>query len=548
MRDDEATREEFDFVVVGAGSAGCVLAARLSEDSSVRVLLLEAGPRDTHPFVHIPAAFPQLFASRLDWGRATVPQSRLGGRSILWPSGRVLGGSSSLNAMMWVRPMRADYDAWATAGGDGWSYTTLRPYFERIERAEGLEGHATTGALSIERQRDPSPLTAAFLEATAACGIPRDPHPNPEAPTGASETAVTQMHGRRCSAADAYLRPALRRPNLVVRTGATCERVLVEHGRTTGVAYRAGSGPRRVAAVRREVVLSAGTVASAALLLRSGIGPAPELQALGIDVVAHSPHVGRHLEDHLTSGVVVEAPGETTLASARRPGALLSYLLRRRGLLTSPICEAYAFVSSGPTGAPPDLELVFAPVAFLDEGTTLPTVHGMTLAAVLLQPDSNGSVHLASPDIADAPIVDPAYLSDPAGRDAARLEAGVAWCLRLLRAPSLAARSGARIAPAVLGDDAAVVEAAVRDHAQTLYHPVGTCRLGMDRSSVVDPELRVRGVERLRVADASVIPRIVRGHTNAPTLLVAERAADLLAGRPGPAFRSVADTGTAKAT
>ena len=538
--------EEFDYIVVGGGSAGCVLAGRLSADPAVRVLLLEAGPGSGHPFVRVPAAFPRLFGGRLDWGRSTTPQDGLAGRRVLWPSGRVLGGSSSINAMMWVRPMRPDYGAWSAAGGDRWGFEALDPYFDRIEDAEGLgEGHRRGGAVSIARQRDPHRLTAAFLEAASQCGIPRDPFPNLDEPAGASEAAVTQRRGARCSAADAYLRPARRRANLVVRTGALCERVVFSGTEATGVEYRLRTGPSRRAGARREVVLAAGAVGSPALLWRSGVGPGRDLATLGVEVVADRPEVGRNLEDHVTAGVVVATPGERTLASARSARELAAYVFGRRGMLTSPICEAYAFVSSVADAAPPDLELVFAPVAFLDEGTTLPRLHAMTLAAVLLQPESRGSVRLASADPAEAPIVDPAYLSDAGGHDAATLEAGVAWCLRLLRTPALARVAGEMIAPPPSsgpGADADLVRAAVRDFAQTLYHPVGTCRLGSDASSVVDPELAVRGVTRLRVADASVIPRIVRGHTNAPTLLVAERAADLITGRRDPAPTSAAGT------
>lgn len=524
--------DRFDYVVVGAGSAGCVLAARLSEDPDTTVCLLEAGPRDRHPFVHIPAAFPRLFGGPLDWGFETVPQERLDGRTIAWPRGRVLGGSSSINAMMWLRGTPADYDGWAEVAGPAWSYSSVLPYFRRAEAWEGGgdDARGADGPVPVSSLRDPNPLTSSFLAAARAAGVAPCPSPGGPVEEGAAETPVTQRRGRRVSAADAYLRPARHRPNLVVRTGAAATGVCFEGRRATGVAYRLGRDERVVSA-RREVILAAGAVGSPHLLQCSGVGPADDLRRLGIEVVADLPAVGAGLEDHLTSGIAVEANAPVTLSGATSPGALARYLLARRGLLTSNVAEAVAFVRSDPALAAPDLELVFLPVPFLDQGRTLPSAHGVTLAAVLLQPSSSGSIRLADPDPAVPPVIDPAYLTDPEGHDEAVLSHGVRLCQALLATAPLADALGAVLAPAgETGEEA--VRTAVRALSQTLYHPVGTCKMGLGPDSVVDPACRVRQVEGLRVVDASVMARIVRGHTHAPTVMIAELVADLVRGRP----------------
>ncbi|MCU1489545.1 MAG: glucose-methanol-choline oxidoreductase, partial [Acidimicrobiaceae bacterium] len=429
--------ERFDYVVVGAGSAGCVLAARLSEDPGNSVLLLEAGPRDRHPYVHIPAAFPQLFDGRLDWAYRTVAQAQLGDRRVFWPRGKVLGGSSSLNAMLWVRGFPADYDAWASCAGPTWSYEALLPTFLKIEDTEGATPddplHGSGGPMPVSALRDPNPLTGRFLEAAEQIGMARLDDPNAGG-QGASEFVVTQRRGRRVSAADAYLRPARHRQNLVVRTGAQATEIVFSGRRATGVGYRSG---RSVSAVQatREVVLAAGAIGSPQLLLCSGVGRGEDLARLGIDVVADRPAVGENLQDHLTSGIAVASRRKVTLTSARTARALARYLIGRRGPLTSTVAEAMAFLSSRPGLAGPDLELVFLPVPFLDEGLRLPERHGVSLAAVLLQPESRGAVSISSPDPAVAPRIDPRYLSDRGGLDREVLAAGVRTCQRILAAP-----------------------------------------------------------------------------------------------------------------
>jgi choline dehydrogenase len=507
----------YDYVIVGAGSAGAVVAARLTEDPSCRVALLEAGPSDSNPLIHIPAAFSELFDSKVDWGYRTVPQPQLGGRNVYWPRGRVLGGSSSINAMMWVRGFPADYDAWAEACGPDWGADEIVRYLLRIEdfgAAPDGDEHGAGGPLRVEPQREPSMLTGRFIEACDGFGI------------AAVQSAVTQKDGRRWSTADAYLKPARDRPNLVVHTGALVSRVLFEGRRATGVEYLVG-GRRATATARHEVVLCGGAVNSPQLLMLSGIGPGEHLRQRDVTVLFDAPDVGRNLRDHLASGLVFRAKGAKTLKSGRSLGQLARYVLGRHGMLTSNVGEAYGFLKSDEKLEQPDLELVFAPVPFLDEGLTRPKVHGFTVSAALQQPLSHGAITLASADPTVAPVIDPRYLSDPDGADRAALLHGIEVCDRIGSSPQLAPyANGYLLLEGLSGAEA--YEASIRRYAQTLYHPVGTCRMGRDARSVVDPELRVRGVEGLRVADASVMPTIIRGHTNAPSIVIGERASDLL--------------------
>jgi choline dehydrogenase-like flavoprotein len=502
---------DVDTVVVGAGSAGCVLAARLSEDPHTEVLLLEAGGSDERSEVRIPAAFSKLFRSDADWNYLTEPQAELGGRRIYWPRGKVLGGSSSLNAMMAIPGHAADYDGWGARGAAGWSWQELAPLLERVE-----------SVLAVEELRDPNPLTLAFLQAAEQAGIPRSPTLGPTDLEGVRLTRVTQRRGRRRSAADGYLRPALGRPNLTVETGAHATRVLFEGRRAVGIEYvRAG---RTEVVSAREVVLAGGAVNSPQLLLLSGVGPAAELERHGIAQVHELPGVGSHLEDHLTGGIFVESRVPLSLYAAERPLQLLRYLVARKGMLTSNVAEAAAFVRSRPDVEAPDLELLFAPVLFQNEGLTPPSRHGFTIAAIVLQPLSSGTIGLRSADPFDAPLIDPRYLSG-AG-DLRTLLYGIELARRLVSMPAFEELAGPELEPGDIG-----LEEHVRARSHTLYHPVGTCRLGTDELAVVDPQLCVRGLEGLRVADASVMPRIPRGHTHLPTLMIAERAAELLRSR-----------------
>jgi choline dehydrogenase len=519
--------EEFDFIVVGAGSAGCVLAARLSEDPSTTVLLLEAGRRDRHPAIRIPAAFPKLFDGPLDWGYRTTPQPSLANRRIFWPRGKVIGGSSSINAMMWIRGTPSDYDRWGSLAGPTWNWESLLPYFLRLEDDESNGGdgeHGLGGPLPVTAQRDPNELTAAWLAAASEHGIGALAGNS----SGVALAPVNQRGGKRVSAADAYLRPAHARRNLVVRSGSGVRRIMIDSGQATGVEYVAARRVEQVRA-RREVILAAGAVNSPQLLMCSGIGPAARLASLGIDVVADRPEVGENLQDHLTAGVAFSAKRRVSIASAQSPAAVLRYLVAHKGPLTSNIAEGFGFVRSSEGVTQPDLELLFVPSLFLNEGLEIQRSHGLTLGAVLLQPESRGRVTITSPDPDVAPDIDPAYLSDPRGLDADRLRAGIRLCLDIAGSPSLKAEIASLVQPAGPLDDQ-TVERSLRNFAQTLYHPVGTCRMGDDAASVVDRDLRVRGVSRLRVVDASVIPTITHGHTHAPTVVIAERAADLIKG------------------
>jgi choline dehydrogenase len=498
-----------DYIVVGTGSAGSVVASRLSADPSASVVVLEAGPRDKDKFIHIPAGFAKLFGGDMDWNYVTEPQKELDGREIYWPRGKVLGGSSSMNAMMWVRGFPADYDEWAAHAGEQWSYANVENYFNRIER----------GPLVISPQRSPRTSTAEWLRAVSGCVA---------APQGFCETRVTQRRGARWSTADAYLKPALRRKNLRLLTEATATRVVIDGNRAVGVEYEK-DGASQVVGARREVVLCGGAINTPQLLMLSGIGHRDQLADHGIDVVREAPDVGANLLDHLVVPLGFDVPSDT-LFTAEKPLQLVNYLVRRRGMLTSNVGEAYGFVKSRPDLQLPDLELIFAPAPYFDEGIGEPyTTHAVVMGPILLKPQSRGTITLRSADPKDTPIIDPAYLTDGAGADRAALMAGLRMCAEIAKSPALKDLIGKVARPrgaTDLGDE--TLERALNSLSHTLYHPVGTCRMGSDDASVVDPELRVRGVDGLRVADASVMPTIIRGHTHAPSVLIGEKAADLI--------------------
>jgi choline dehydrogenase len=509
-----------DVVIVGAGAAGCVLASRLTEDPDRSVLLLEAGARARRLETRVPVAFSKLFRTSLDWGDSTAPQGQLDGREIVFPRGRALGGSTVLNAMIALRGQRADYDDWAARGCRGWSWDDVEPAFAA----------AAAGPFPLTDQRDPHVLSEAFVHAVHACGFPLATDLNGETVAGVGLVPVTQRRGRRFGVVDGYLRPALRRPNLTVATGARVTRVLVEDHRAVGVAYRPEGTDEggEEEALADEVVVSAGTIGSPQLLQLSGIGPRDALERAGVDVVHELPGVGANLLDHLASGLFVGTRNVETLASAQSFRNLLDWAARGRGPLTSNVAEAAALVHSGPAAGAPDLELLFAPVLFVDQGLTQPTEHGFTLGVILLHPRSSGTVSLRSSDPRDPPVVDPRYLTDPEGADAATLLRGLRIARRVVSQAPLAAFVDRELEP---GADARTDDELlqhIRALSQTLYHPVGTCRMGADPLAVVDPSLRVRGIDALRVVDASVMPALPSGHTNWPTVMIAERAAALL--------------------
>jgi choline dehydrogenase len=517
----------FDYVIVGAGSAGCVLANRLSADPRVSVLLLEAGGGDSRREVHIPAAFSKLFRGAEDWAYATEPESALGRRALYWPRGKMLGGSSSMNAMLYVRGNRRDYDAWRDAGCEGWGFADALQLFKKAERnARGAsEYHGADGPLDVVDQRDPNPLSLACVEATGAIGVAPIDDFNGAEQDGASLYQVTQRRGARWSAADAYLRPAAARHNLFVRTGAQATRVLLERGRAVGIAF-AVDGFIEHAYASHEVILCGGAVNSPQLLMLSGIGPADELLRLDIPVAVDLPGVGGNLQDHLVVGVMHACTRPITLAGAESFGNVARYLVSRRGPLTSCIAEAGAFVRTSAGLAQPDVQLHFVPGFFADHGFRNPPGHGFTLGAALLRPESRGRIALRSSSPFDAPSIRANYLSE--SRDLDVLVESIRLFREVAASRAFDAWRGAEVVP---GPDARSRDEIVRsiaEWAQTLYHPAGTCAMGMDASSVVDARLRVRGVSGLRVVDASIMPTIVAGNTNAPTIMIAEKGAEMI--------------------
>ncbi|MFE3024187.1 GMC family oxidoreductase [Nocardia tengchongensis] len=518
-----------DFVVVGAGSAGAALAAKLSERPGVSVVVLEAGGEDTDKFAHIPAAFNQLFQGDNDWNYRTETQPELSNRRVYWPRGKMLGGSSSMNAMMWVRGFAADYDEWSRYAGPEWSFEQVLPYFQRIETVEEAAepGEGRNGPLHISRQRSPRALTHTYLQAAAEAGYPVE-RANGDRPQGFSQTMVTQKRGARWSTADAYLRPARQQGrNITVVTDAHATRVLFDGTRAIGVEFRIGGETKQISA-KREVILSGGAINTPQLLELSGIGDGDRLQEFGIPVVRHLPEVGRGLRDHLAAPIVYRTTGGSLYGADKNLLELANYLLLRRGQLTSNIGEAYGFTRSREDLDLPDLELIFAPAPYIAEGLGEPDGHALTFAAVLLKPESIGSVSITSPDPFVAPRINPRYCAEPADR--AALLAGLRTCVEIARQPALKEHIGELMQPAVPSDTSLdeVLRRCLEDHSHTLYHPVGTCAMSRDESSVVDPQLRVRGIEGLRVADTSVMPVITRGHTHAPAVMIGEKAADLI--------------------
>jgi len=518
---------EFDYVIVGAGSAGCVLASRLTEDPDVTVCLIEAGPPDTADEIHLPAGALAVSLSKYDWGFVCDPEPGLGYRQRVLPRGRTLGGSSSVNAMVYIRGNRADYDGWAAMGFEGWGWESVLPYFIRAEDNErgASELHGAGGPLRVIDNRSRYRTCEAFIEAGVEAGLALNDDFNGPRQDGVGWYQVTQRDGMRCSAAVAYLHPVMQRPNLTVQTDAYVNRLLLEGTRAVGVEVDRGGAVEQVRA-GREVILSAGTYQSPQVLLLSGIGPAEELELGGIPPV-HDLPVGRGLQDHLATWITytTDQPSLLTAESEESLGLLQS---EGRGPLTSNFAESGGFLRTREGLPAPDIQLHAIPILFPEAGSGEILVDGWALSACLLRPTSRGFVKLRSRVPTSKPRILHNYIATD--EDRATLIEGVRRAFEICCQSALAAVStGPYAVPA--GEDDASILAHIERNSTTLYHPVSTCAMG----KVVDAELRVMGMEGLRVVDASVMPTLVRGNTNAPTIMIAERAADLIRGRTPPA-------------
>ena len=519
---------QYDFIIVGAGSAGCVLAGRLSENPNNRVLLLEAGGRDWHPFIHVPAGLAKLIhLESINWAYETEPQAELGGRRLYWPRGRVLGGSSSINAMCYCRGHLKDYDDWAAGGARGWGFDEVLPYFRLSEDQENgaCEFHGAGGPLAVQNLRHSNPLSAVFIEAAAQAGQPLTDDFNGPRQRGFGYYQVTQRDGRRCSSAVAYLHPAMKRPNLTVRTHAQATRILLEGQRATGVEYRHRRTTRTVHG--GQVILAGGAINSPQLLMLSGIGAADHLRAQHIDVRHDLPGVGQNLQDHLDICTLVHCRQPVSYDQISELISGLRYLFTRKGPASSNIAEAGGFVVSHlATDDRPDIQMHFVPAFLDDHGRNILPGHGMTIHACALRPESRGELTLRSADPLSAPLLQPNYLQREYDR---RL---MIECVRLAREifvqDAFRPYAGDELYPGAATRSETEVLDFIRRKAETIYHPVGTCKMGEDDMAVVDPALRVRGLEALAVVDASVMPTLVSGNTNAPTIMIAEKFAATL--------------------
>jgi choline dehydrogenase-like flavoprotein len=522
--------DEFDIIVIGGGSAGSAAAGRLSEDGKYSVCLVEAGGNNTGYRTIVPG-FVAFQNSKTNWAFETVPQAGLNGRCGYQPRGKGLGGSSAINGMVYIRGNAFDYNNWAALGCDGWSYTDVLPYFKKSERniRGGDEYHGDAGPLWVNEQVSPNQGSVDFVEAAASLQIPRNDDFNGERQIGVGLYQVTQNEGERWSAARAYVEPNRGRENLHVLTGVTVQRILFEDKRATGIEYYKGRKKFELRA-RRAVIVSGGAFGTPQLLMLSGIGPAEHLREHGIDLQVDRPAVGTNLQDHLDYSIAYECDdtrflGQSLTGLFNSAKAVVQWFRKRTGAMTSNYAESGGFLKVDPDAPAPDIQLHFFPVALEDHGRTVVKAHGYSCHICVLRPESHGTVRLASADAKDAPLIDPAFLSDR--RDLELLKKGVKAAYRIMESPPLTQYQGRDRNPVNLDDDQAL-EAMIRNRADTIYHAVGTARMGSDPDAVCDPQLRVRGVKGLYVADASIMPRLISGNTNAPSIMIGERVAEFV--------------------
>ena len=527
------TSESYDFVIVGAGSAGCVLANRLTASGQHRVLLLEAGPPNRSPWLHIPLGYGKLFTdTRYNWCYQTEPQPECHGRNVIAPRGKTLGGSSSINGLIYIRGQAADFDHWRQLGNAGWSHEDVLPYFRKAENNErgADENHGAGGPLCVSDVRDRHPLAQAFIDAAVECGYPRNDDFNGATQEGAGFYQNTMRNGVRSSAAAAYLKPARRRGNLRIVSGALGSRILFDGRRATGVEYRVG-GETRTAQANVEVLVAGGAFNSPQLLQLSGLGPADLLRSHNIPVIADLPGVGDNLHDHYFARLILRCTEPITVNDAVRSWrmgaeAVLRYALTRRGVLATPAISAGCFVRALPSSATPDLQCSIALYSAQTIGTALDPFPGFVIHACILRPESRGHVRIKSADPAQPPAIHPNYLATPKDRDT--MVEGVKVLRRIAAAPALRRYVAEEVdpGPQCAGDEALLDF--IRRRGSTVYHPVSTCRMGPDANAVVDERLRVRGFSGLRVIDASIMPTVVSGNTNAATIMIAEKGADMV--------------------